>query len=281
MPATAGFLKLENRYTITARLKMPSAMHIGSGTVNAKTDSPFFQGQDGPIIPGSSIRGVLRSRLEKILQAVGGNRGCVLFFEDPNSRCFTSPNSKLKKEFDEEHRNKTAAERERLLEDKLLTDGLCDICRLFGSVLLASKLRISDAKPVKPELLIRDGVGIDRDTETAREHIKYDFETLYSDGFTFQADIENATDPDLALLAILFQEMLNPGIEIGGKKSRGLGICTLVKGTVSAKGFSDREGLIRFLGSGVLEPIPDFEQKLTSCLNAYLGGNHNVAPGKK
>ena len=273
MPAVSGFLKLENRYVITCTLE-PATLHIGSGMADARTDAPFLRDHNGhPLIPGSSLRGVLRSRLEKILQAVGGNRGCVLFAgsaDQTHPKCFTV-NENLLDEFKERHKSKPAAERERLLERKLLEgDGLCDICRLFGSPLLASKLRIADALPEEPKTQIRDGVGIDRDTETAREHIKYDFEALDAKSFTFRAEVENATDKDLALIAILFQEMRNPGIEVGGKKSRGLGRCVL-KGELTVHGFEDRRALMRFLVSGHLDRVPNFENKLKGSLNTYLG----------
>jgi CRISPR-associated RAMP protein (TIGR02581 family) len=251
--------------------------------VNAETDAPFFRDHQGPLIPGSTLRGVLRNRLEKILQAIGGDRGCVLFTTDidrTHPKCLTA-NEALLKAFQGQLASKPAGERERLMEEKLLGgDGLCDICRLFGSPLLASKLRICDARPGSPKTQIRDGVGIDRDTETAREHIKYDYETLDSEGFTFRAEVENATDKDLALLDILFQEMRNPGIEVGGKKSRGLGRCVL-DGGLTVRGFSGKEELVRFLGSGELLPVPGFQTKLTNCLNAYLGVNDHATSSKK
>ena len=99
MPTISGFLKLENRYVITGTLKPAAALHIGSGTVNAKTDAPFFSDHLGPLIPGSTLRGVLRSRLERILQGVGGNRGCVLFTtetDNTHTKCFTVNEGLLK-----------------------------------------------------------------------------------------------------------------------------------------------------------------------------------------
>jgi len=283
MPKTSGFLKLESRYAITARLVPSSALHIGSGAISAKTDAPFFCDDTGPLIPGSGLRGALRSRLEKILQAIGGDRGCVLFTTDADcthTKCFTV-NSDLLKSFQKQHAMKPTLERERLLEEKLLEgDGLCDICRLFGSPLMASKLRISDARPKDSKVQVRDGVGIDRDTETAREHIKYDFEALYSSGFELRVEIENATDWDLALLAILFREMRDPGIELGGKKSRGLGRCKL-EGELKVQGFSGSKELGRFLGTGKLEDVPGFQSRLSKCLERYLGVSTDAKTGTK
>lgn len=282
MATTTGFLKLDSRYVITGTLKPAAALHVGSGVVSPKTDSPFLTDHHGHLIPGSTLRGVLRSRLERILQSIGGNRGCVLFTTGEDNTHPTCLTVKAALDaFKDTHKAKSAAERERLLEQEILSgDGLCDICRLFGSPLLASKLRISDARPDNPKPLIRDGVGIDRDTETAREHIKYDFETIDSSGFTFRAEIENASDKDLALLAILLQEMRKPGIDVGGKKSRGLGRCEL-KGPLSVEGFAGPAELTTFLTSGKLAPVPDFQARLTACLNEYLGVADNAAPSEK
>ena len=286
MPAVSGFLKLDNRYIVTCTLTPTAALHVGGGVVSGKTDAPFFEDHMGPLIPGSTLRGVMRSRLERVLQAIGGDRGCVLFTDDQEIECRTHPtcftvNGKLLEKFKKDHATKPSAERERLLEQKLLEgNGLCDICRLFGSPLLGSKLRISDARPDDAKRQVRDGVGIDRDTETAREHIKYDFEALDSTGFLLRTEIENATANDLALLAILFQEMREPGIDVGGKKSRGLGRCRLT-GPLTVKGFSGREELMRFLTSGLETPVPNFAAKLTNSLNTYLGVNDHAAPNKK
>ena len=103
---------------------------------------------------------------------------------------------------------------------------LCPICQFFGSTLMASKLSIRDATLAgdpKPPVHRRDGVGINRDTEVAQEHIKYDFEVLES-GVAFKTVLclENAEASDFALLYILLQEWKR-GLEFGGKRSRGLG----------------------------------------------------------
>ncbi|HLJ26490.1 MAG TPA: CRISPR-associated RAMP protein Csx7 [Candidatus Angelobacter sp.] len=276
MSEVLGFLKLENRYLIKGVLVPETGLHIGSGQTGDRTDAPVFQDGKGPLVPGSSLRGVLRSTAEKILQSLGDNRGCVLFTKQTDathSTCFTV-NDKLMKTFHESIATRERNERERLLHEKLLRgDGLCDICRLFGSPLLASKLKIGDLRPINPKTIVRDGVGIDRDTETAREHIKYDFEVLYCEKLEFRAEIENATGTDLALLGILLREMKSPGIDLGGKKSRGLGRCCLQDHPLDVTGFDTPAGLRQFFLKGVPLPVPDFHQKVESALRNYLEVN--------
>ena len=275
MPEVLGFLKLQNRYVVKGGLIPETGLHVGSGQSGDLTDAPVFRGAKGPLVPGSSLRGVLRSNLEKILQTVGGNRGCVLFTTSDDSThktCFTV-NDGLHKDFQKKIEALERVERERKLHEKLLDDGLCDICRLFGSPLLASKLNIGDLHPVKPKTITRDGVGIDRDTETAREHVKFDFEVLYCDKLEFRLEIENADANDLALLGILLREMKSPGIDLGGKKSRGLGRCRLDTAPLDVRGFDSPSGLKQFFTSGALPPVKDFENKLAAAVSNYLKVN--------
>ena len=213
-----GFLALQSRYVIEGELKPEGAIHVGSGLAGPETDALVTRDALGTYIPGSSLRGAMRSRLERILQAVEGN-GCVLFEEGSHKTCLTAHPKEAKKLSEEELAKK-------VLED---ADGLCDICRLFGSPFLASKLKVSDSRPTqKPYCQVRDGVGIDRDTETAREKIKFNYEVIEpGSAFAFRVEVENAGPKDFALLGILLTEMKECGIDVGGRKARGLGRCKL------------------------------------------------------
>ena len=70
---------------------------------------------------------------------------------------------------------------------------------------------------------VRDGVVIDRDSRTAVDNLKYDYEVVPPDSrFEVCIDLKNPTDSDLALLgAALFEWCA--GSSIGGFTSRGLG----------------------------------------------------------
>jgi CRISPR-associated protein Csm3 len=215
--AALGFASLQSRYVIAGTLATEAAMHVGSGIEGINTDSAWMRDSQGIFIPGSSLRGVLRSVLERMVQAVCPERGCVLFVEDSNLRCATASKAREQKLAE-----MSEADRLREIHDN---NALCDICLLFGSPLLASRLRISDARPEKQvEPQPRHGVGIDRDTETAQPKIKFDFEALeQGPRFSFHMEVENARTADFALLGILLAEMQTAGIWVGGKKSRGLG----------------------------------------------------------
>ena len=118
-------------------------------------------------VPGSSLRGAMRSLLERLLQTIQPRSSCVLFDEVSHPDCFTAKANAKERLFRESLRGRDPGEQERQITAKLLGDGLCDTCKLFGAPLLASRLRISDASLTgKTKVFIRDGVGIDRDTET-------------------------------------------------------------------------------------------------------------------
>ena len=122
---------------------------------------------------------------------------------------------------------------------KATIEELCDTCLLFGSPFAAARLNVSDLYMPKEEwsgvLQIRDGVAIDRDTEKARDRLKYDFEVVPASA-TFELEImwENATKKDVQLLCVGLSEFVHGFGVIGGKRSRGLGVAELTHLQVSA-----------------------------------------------
>lgn len=240
------FVEARNRYIIRCNLKSDGAVHIGSGIADALSDSPFIRQGDIAFIPGSTLRGVLRSAVERIARSLGPNaasRFCTLFEENQNS-CQAGAEER-RKAFE-----KLTADQQTAM---LRRDGsLCPICRLFGSPLMQARLKITDAlqtaaTPAKPEL--RHGVGIDRDSGTAAPGIKYDFEVLEpACDFTFEMHLENADEDDFALLFIAIRE-LEHGIAIGGKKSRGMGVVRLA-GEYTVECFDGAEQLRAYLLTG-------------------------------
>lgn len=273
-----GFSELNNRYTIRGRLEVCAPMHVGSGfeDVSMGSDAGFMGDAGGIFVPGSSLRGVLRSTLERILQSLEPKRGCVLFATDPDYHCPTAWKD------DDPRKIKLQEMRDEgeLMRRLLAEDGLCDVCRLFGSPLMASKLRFSDARPANgaARLNKRDGVGIDRDTESAREKIKFDFMALepFAGGgkepleLTFELQIENADDNDLALTGILLRELSANGVDAGGKKARGFGRVRL-KPDYSVSYF-DKASLREFLKTGQFKTMTgaDFEALLGVKTSEYF-----------
>lgn len=255
------FSQLSNRYIIDGALTFDTPFHIGSGESGTSTDSlvvKYFGSE--PYIPGSSFKGVLRSTVERIARALGIDT-CSLYSKD---EC----NTVINKEFDnntgwkkiKEDLPKTEDDYIKiLLENVRSGNGLCRTCRLFGSTFLASKIYVDDLKligdPIPTE--IRDGVGIDRDTGTAVEGVKYDYEVVpHSQRFSLKMKIENADDRDLSLLSIGLREFME-GVKLGGMTSRGLGSCKLEdNGTVSCLKLdtpTEKNIFLRYLATGEIE----------------------------
>ena len=229
------FDSFENRYVFRGTLRLMTPLHIGVGLVYEPigSDAPVAKDASGkPFIPGSSLKGSLRSHLERIINALGSNsiwscdifdRPCISEEEDP----------------------------------QLIYDKSCSICRLFGSLYLASKVYINDlaVKEWIGHFEIKDGVGLDRDTGVAKIGVKFDLEVVPSGtAFEFELIAENATDEDLELLALGLREMEEGNIRLGGSKSRGLGYCRLENLSI---GRVKREELLNFLSTRKLTPIDD------------------------
>jgi CRISPR-associated protein Csm3 len=181
----------ENRLFITAELVAKTGMRVGGGGQAAKptaSDLPVMKTIDGkPFIPGSSLRGVLRSHVERIVRAfedVGKGRGAC-YPLDEKTRCVRKDQIDLwGKEWFEKLRRETdavkhldMAQRYDLERASWIWTKTCRACQVFGSPWLASRVRVSDLPCLNgAEAETRDAVAIDRDKETVAN--KYDFEAL-------------------------------------------------------------------------------------------------------
>ncbi len=244
--------ELRNRYVFRGKIVMQTALHIGGGKVTlSNSDSPVVLMPDlKPFIPGSSFKGALRSTIEKLvpgLPAAANLSSCALIDRSddeivlppvergqpprwPKGVCPTSWQdglSRLRREYPEWERQITAD----------AFENLCSTCRLFGSPFAAARLNVNDLYMPADDwagiIQIRDGVAIDRDSEKARDRLKYDFEVVPASAeFALEITLENATEQDLQLLCVGLSEFVHGFGVIGGKRSRGLGVSRLEELTV-------------------------------------------------
>jgi len=243
-----GHHQLHNRYTFDGMLELVTPLRISSGYASDITDAPFMRGFDGtPYIPGSSLRGAIRSEVERVLVAVGKDtaeiRSCTLFDKD-------SCDEKIRKCLDKIKEKEKQPINDELI--KLAEEHLCDVCRLFGSTVYASRLIIEDAvtktsgiEAVKSRLRIRDGVGIDRDTGSAVDGAKFNYEVIDPGTdcplFCFRMVAENVMDQDRKLIDLILN-LLKQGLYVGGKRTGGLGQVKL-KEDYDVTGFEDPAAL--------------------------------------
>ena len=217
------FEVFKNRLELQGTLTTVTALRISQGrsTEPIGSDLPVVKDALGkPFIPGASFKGVLRSRLESFLRGID-----LKLAEDPN-QLVSSDRSTVIRELKDSFKG----------NDKALTEALwqqTDLAsRLFGSPWIASKFQVRDLTVVSEtwfgQYQERDGVSIDRDTETAADGRLYDFQVVPSGTeFEFRAVVENGEDYELGLLMIGLHQFETEQIPLGGGRSRGLGVVKL------------------------------------------------------
>ena len=220
------FDTFKSRLELTGTLTTVTALRISAGrsTEPIGSDLPVIKDALGrPLIPGASFKGALRSRLESFLRGiVGSDRSLVANPAIEEEWSITSTEMRTLKE-----QNTT---------DTALTDAILQqtdlISHLFGSPWIASKFQVRDLT-VLPENWFgqyqeRDGVAIDRDTETAADGKLYDYQVVPAGTpFEFRAVVENAEEWELGLLMIGIHQFETEQIPLGGGRSRGLGVVRL------------------------------------------------------
>jgi CRISPR-associated RAMP protein (TIGR02581 family) len=254
-----SFEKFSSRVTIRGQLIAETGLHIGTGVSAldpSATDSPVIRDVKGrPFIPGSSFKGALRAHLESLIR--GMNRPKMWACDPLAAPCIPEKKQNDRLGIKE---IKADAEKEATTNDRLdrarydqiftskILDASCIACQLFGSPWLAAHLLIKDLFIV-PEwwagrLELRDGVGIDRDTGTARHGVKYDFEVApAATRFALEVVAENAGDDLLGLLAVGLREMEQQRVALGGKTTRGLGAVKLELTEIEVVGDSAAEAV--------------------------------------
>jgi CRISPR-associated RAMP protein (TIGR02581 family) len=235
---------LRNRYVLKGKIVMQTAFHIGGGKGTlSNSDSPVVLTPEGlPFIPGSSFKGSLRSTIEKLvpnLPETAGLRTCGLLdmskdkfkqLKEQHLAATVCPTIPVRQaDITQLRRDNPGNEDE--IQDMVFSQ-LCNTCLLFGSPYAAARISISDLYITDTEwgsiIQRRDGVAIDRDSEKAKDRLKYDFEVVpASTTFDMEITLENVTPQDLQLVSIGMSEFVHGFGVIGGKRSRGLGVCLL------------------------------------------------------
>lgn len=204
------FDKLITKFIFEGDIVATTAIHIGDGKNGFKpnaVDDTVMKNKEGlPFIPASSLKGVLRSYLERVLASIG-REVCVV-----NKCC------------DERFESK---EKRKNFSDEDIYNEVCEICHLFGSGVNGAKFSIRDLKVIEETFAgyeYRSGNAIDRDTNKTADGALYDFEIVPADTrFKFKAILENPDSKDINNVVFLLKSMEEEELLIGGKTSRGLG----------------------------------------------------------
>jgi CRISPR-associated RAMP protein (TIGR02581 family) len=169
-------------------------------------------------LPGSSLKGVVRSYCEKIGRTVGLDVCDPLTDESCGRRLGTD--SRLRKA--------SGAE---------IYQELCPICRLFGHTVMASHVWFADAYPTPGTIEAvndteeRDGVAIDRISGAVAVG-PFQLEVVTRGVFQAQLTVRNFQLWQVGLLAVALRDMADGRVPIGFAKSRGLGQVALTYRTL-------------------------------------------------
>ncbi len=254
-----------NRLTVTATLVTQTALRVGDGRATAPTgtDLPIVKDWRGrPFIPGASFKGALRARVEALVRAVvPGKRGACNPFDDRET-CLSK-----QKVRDLQRKARELDKTDRWLTDKLIVR-TCLVCATFGAPWLASSLRIKDLAVEEKTWLgqteVRNGVAIDRDTETVSGTKLYDYEVLPAGThFAFELMLENAENWQQGMLLAGLAAFERGEAALGGFRSRGLGWTQLtdLQLIFSAPGNSSGRTVRNYLLPGQEEPASKVQQQ--------------------
>lgn len=226
---SSDFSKFRTQLKLVGELELLTPLRIGAGDVNdiASADLTVIKDAlDRPYIPGSSFKGALRSHVESVLRSIDDSKDrnlaclCVTERRGEADGCLTTRDRKKREKQFEKHEQDL---------DAFVFDNSCQVCRVFGSPWLASKVLIADLTLADPDswlerYQVRDGVAIDRDTETAAEGFLYSYEVVSAGTrFRLELTIENASEAEQGMVLMGLRGFEFGRLPLGGGTSRGLG----------------------------------------------------------
>lgn len=212
------FKTLYNQARLTFQVLADGPLLIKAGGEAASLDPTlpdmqfvraFHGGQETVYLPGSSLKGVFRSRAEQILRTLGGY--CCMVFGRKES-CL---------EHEEEMRNKPDKYKEAWQRYKKA----CLACRLFGSPFLKGRALFADAYPVEGSvrLGVRSNVGINRITGGAQKGSLFQPEVVEEGTFQVKIELVNYFTWQLVLLLYVLRDLSDGLLGLGMGHTRGYG----------------------------------------------------------
>lgn len=276
----------EARFTLKITTLGPLLIRSGFPTLTGPDMTPVltYRNNDWQVyLPGSSLKGVVRSHVEKI---------CRTLHPEPPVVCnpFLKMRDTAKPDYSDvfcgdkfERRGKQGD----LSTAQAYADS-CPVCRLFGSTAFIGRVSIgdgyldNDAPDPRPTEL-RDGVGIDRLTGGAFSRALFNLEAV-SSGVEFYANVQvrNFEAWQLGMLLVAAQDMADGLVRIGSGRSRGMGgvkadidsVTVSYIGRLADKPANEVWGLGRFLGAA--SPYGAFADDVLTVANAPAAKHRGI-----
>lgn len=193
----------------------------GSATVTGP-DSSFVKtyrnGKPTPFLPGSSLKGIMRSQAEKIIRTIKEkDDACCLPYETKDT------DLRFCGEHFKKYENKDK-DRKIILKSTDIYRLSCPVCKMFGSTYTKGHFSVSDAyTDDKIPMELRDGVAIDRMTGGAANGAKFDMEIINKGNFAAEIHLRNFESWQLGLLGFIIKDINDGILRLGSGTSRGMG----------------------------------------------------------
>ena len=181
----------------------------------------FRNGESIYYLPGTSLKGVLRSHFERIARTLRPRSVCLPYF-DRNRDDISIPVDEEKESFGCGYRSRSDGTKS---ASAAYADS-CAACRLFGSLKFAGRFSIGDAYPLPdctPTIESRNGVGIDRFTGGTVHGVLFDLQAVVGGRFEAHIRLTNFELWQLAGLNLLLHDLKDELIAVGSGRSRGMG----------------------------------------------------------
>lgn len=237
-----SFAALHNRLVITGVIETLTAIRIGAGRSRSERGSDLPVLRDAlnrPFIPGASLKGALRARAEALVRSIAPAQARDLPELEAAQRDIFGPLRDARQMSDAERSAR-------------IWKGSTLIELVFGAPWLAGRLFVRDAAVEAASWFgqheIRNGVGLNRDTESAEDGLLYNYEvTPAGTRFGFQLVLENSDAWQRGLITLLLKPWERGDVQIGGFRSRGLGHIQLKDVVKRFTPISDVDSIISLL----------------------------------
>ena len=241
-----------NQCTIGLSLVPKGPVLIKSGKEGADPTKPdmefvetYHAGGRSIYFPGSSLKGAIRAHAERIVRTIGSD-------SRPNNLDPAEDEARPLWASDPlEQNGYKYIEKEKDSQKVYRWSSFTD--QLFGSVAIASRLRIEDAYPVDPKQIKteeRNGVAIDRVFGSVAVG-PFNYQVCTAGEFQTKIYLKNFTLEQLGLLGLVLRDLNDGWFGLGFAKSRGMGLVevTLNQATVDYPGCILQNNRICLLGS--------------------------------
>ncbi len=211
------FARLRNQFKLTFNLKVDSPLCIRSGEESIDPTLPDMRcirsnknGECVVFIPGSSIKGVIRTQCEKIFNILAEKKiVCDIVSDKSNKSNKRSECNSISKDLNGEETYKA----------------LCPACKMFGSMSLGGRIKFKDAYPINNKFKIgyRNCVKINRITGAAEGKGLYDFEVVEDGKFQVTITGDNYELYQLKVLLLALDDINEGYVTFGSSSTRGNG----------------------------------------------------------